>query len=74
MQLEDKQKFYKSWVEVSKKNLIDNLDSFRGIVGKRTKILFVVKANAYCHGLEESVRDTLSGGSEANFAFRLYQA
>lgn len=40
-------------VEISKKNLIHNLGEFRKRVGKRIKIMAVVKANAYGHGILE---------------------
>lgn len=40
-------------VEISKNNLIHNLGEFRKRVGKRIKIMAVVKANAYGHGILE---------------------
>jgi alanine racemase len=46
---------YKSWVEVSKSALLHNVDVFRKSVGKNIKIAAVVKANAYGHGLRETV-------------------
>lgn len=41
----------KSWIEISKSSLLSNLAEFRKIVGKK-RILCVVKANAYGHGME----------------------
>ena len=41
-----------SWVEVSGDRLRKNLRSFRGILKPETKLLTVVKSNAYGHGLE----------------------
>jgi len=47
---------YKSWIEVSKSALFDNIEVFRKAVGKNVKIAAVVKANAYGHGLTEVVK------------------
>ena len=38
------------WVELSKKSLLKNLQSFRGLLGGGTKLCPVVKSNAYGHG------------------------
>jgi alanine racemase len=46
----------KTHIEVSSKNLIHNLTVFNEISGK--KVMFVVKANAYGHGLKEVVQIT----------------
>jgi alanine racemase len=40
-------------VEISKKALVNNLQQVKKITGKRTKIMAVVKANAYGHGTGE---------------------
>ncbi len=42
-----------SYIEISKKNLIHNIKQFRDFVGKNTKIVSVIKANAYGHGQTE---------------------
>ncbi len=39
-----------SYIELSKKNLIHNIKQFRGLAEKKTKIMAVIKANAYGHG------------------------
>ena len=41
----------KTWIEINKKNLNSNLSQFRKLVGEKVKIMGVVKANAYGHGL-----------------------
>ncbi len=46
----------KSNIEISSKNLIHNLNLFKEITNK--KIMFVVKANAYGHGLKEIINIT----------------
>lgn len=43
----------KTWIELSRSSLINNLKQFKRIVGKKVKIFCVVKANAYGHGLKE---------------------
>jgi alanine racemase len=43
----------KTWIEINKENLIHNLGQFRKLVGEKVKIMGVVKANAYGHGLVE---------------------
>jgi alanine racemase len=43
----------KTWIEINKENLIHNLSQFRKLVGEKVKIMGVVKANAYGHGLVE---------------------
>ena len=42
----------KTWIEISKKNLLRNLGEFKKRSGK-TAIMAVIKANAYGHGLKE---------------------
>ncbi len=46
----------KTFVEINKENLLHNLDTFRHISGK--PLMFVVKGNAYGHGLKEIVNIT----------------
>ena len=43
----------KTWIEINKENLLHNLERFRKLVGDGVKIMGVVKANAYGHGLTE---------------------
>ncbi len=51
-------------VEISKKNLIHNLGEFRKRVGKRIKIMAVVKANAYGHGILEVAKIVSRNGAD----------
>lgn len=44
-----------SIIQISKSNLIHNFEIFKSVVNPRTKILSVVKANAYGHGLEQVI-------------------
>ena len=50
-----KSEFGKTWIEVSKSALFHNVRVFRKSIGKNVKIAAVVKANAYGHGLKETV-------------------
>jgi alanine racemase len=45
----------KSWIEISKKSIFSNIDSFRKVIGKKVKIAAVIKANAYGHDLRTIV-------------------
>ncbi len=40
----------KTWVEISASALKSNIETFRRLVGKKTQLMAVVKANAYGHG------------------------
>lgn len=50
---ERKQKIHKTWVEISRANLLHNLRATQSLLGKKTKIVAIVKADAYGHGLGE---------------------
>lgn len=40
----------RTWIEISKDNLIENIKVFRNIIPRKTKLMAVIKANAYGHG------------------------
>jgi alanine racemase len=40
----------RSWIEIDERRLRENVRFFRGLLGKGTKLMAVVKANAYGHG------------------------
>jgi len=46
----------KTWVEISKNNLIHNLKTFRSLIGPDVALMSVVKSNAYGHGLIETAK------------------
>ena len=46
---------HKTWVEISREALENNVRVVRGILAPGTELLAVVKANAYGHGLKEIV-------------------
>jgi alanine racemase len=41
----------RTWIEVDKNALESNFDAFKNLVGKKVKILSVIKSNAYGHSL-----------------------
>lgn len=45
-----------TWVEINQKTLQRNIAAFRKIIGKKTKLMPVIKANAYGHGFLEIAR------------------
>ena len=42
-----------TWLEISKSALEHNISAIRGLIGQERKLIAVVKANAYGHGLNE---------------------
>ncbi len=48
-----------SWIEISKDNLIDNLKNIKS-KSNNSKLMFVVKANAYGHDMKKAVKITES--------------
>lgn len=53
-----------TWMEVSESALRHNLSLFRGLVPSHTRVMAVVKANAYGHGLELVARTCVAEGVE----------
>lgn len=51
------------WVEVNLDAIKKNLRAFRRHIPKRSKIMAVVKANAYGHGSVEVARHALENGA-----------
>ena len=47
---------YKTWVEVDKEALTENARIVRGLLGTNTRLMAVVKSNAYGHGLIETAK------------------
>jgi len=56
------QEFLRSWVEISKSALIYNLKQFKKAVNPRVKLMAVVKANAYGHGLVKTSKIITKAG------------
>ena len=58
----DSEKKFMQWVEIDKSALVSNIGQFRRLVGEKTKLLAVVKANAYGHGLSPVSQIALEAG------------
>jgi len=54
---------YKTWVEVSRKAIQNNIIQFKKLIGNRVKLMAVVKANAYGHGLIEVGKIAIKSGA-----------
>ena len=53
-----------TWVEISKKAIQHNLDSFRSMLPKKTALAAVVKSNAYGHDIRIFSRLALEAGAD----------
>jgi len=56
-------KVTRTWAEINLDNIAHNVREIRRIVGKRTEIMAVVKADAYGHGVLETVSTLLENGT-----------
>lgn len=64
-QNESVQPYPRTWVEVDLGRLKANLEAIRGTIGQETKLAFVVKADAYGHGLVPVGRAALRSEADA---------
>ena len=55
---------YKTWVEINKKALQNNIYQVKKLIGPRVKLMAVVKANAYGHGLIEVAKIAVNSGAD----------
>ena len=60
-----------SWIEIDTESVACNLRKFKGLLSKNTKLLSVVKGEAYGHGMIEVARAALGAGSEWLGVFHL---
>ena len=63
MDLKNKAKL-RTWVEISKKSLLHNFNTFKKLAGEKVGIMSVVKANAYGHGINEVASLLEEAGSD----------
>lgn len=56
-------KFSRTWAEINLDNIAHNVKAIQKLVGKRTEIMAVVKADAYGHGVLETVRTMFDSGA-----------
>lgn len=57
-----KEKKLMQWLEIDKSALVHNLQQFKKLIGEKSKLLAVVKANAYGHGIREVSKIALKAG------------
>ena len=55
-------KFTRTWAEINLDCLAHNVEQIQKVVGKRTEIMAVVKADAYGHGVLETVNTLVDSG------------
>jgi alanine racemase len=56
---------YRTWAEVSLDNIAHNIKKIRGLIKPQTKLMAVVKADAYGHGVYEVSKVLLQNGADA---------
>lgn len=56
-------KITRTWAEINLDNIAHNVKEIRKLVGKRTEIMAVVKADAYGHGVLETVSTIVENGA-----------
>ncbi len=54
---------FRSWVEISLKQIADNFNAVRAVVGPNVEVMPVVKADAYRHGAVEVSRALMNAGA-----------
>ncbi len=63
-----------AWVEINKSALRHNIRELRHLIGDKTRLIAVVKANAYGHGIVETSRLFIEEGAEMVAVTRLEEA
>jgi len=58
------QEFLRTWVEISRSALIHNIGQFKKLIKPRVKLMAVVKANAYGHGLVKTSKIVIKAGAK----------
>lgn len=59
----------RTWIELSKNNLLHNIQEVRSLLSERSALFAVVKSNAYGHGMHEvakTIKDYVDGFCVAN--------
>ncbi len=54
----------RTWVEINKKALEKNVKQFKKLIGNKVKLMSVIKANAYGHGLIKTAKIVLKSGAD----------
>ena len=51
---------HRTWIEVNRAALLHNVKEFFGLIGPKVRLMAVVKANAYGHGIVEVAQSLLA--------------
>ena len=54
----------RTWIEIDKKTMRHNYQSIRGTLSPKTKLMAVVKSNAYGHSLVDFSREVVKLGAD----------
>ena len=54
-----------TWLEIDQSAIRHNVRLLRGMIGPRTRLMAVIKANAYGHGALTTARNVLAAGADA---------
>jgi alanine racemase len=60
----EERKGLRTWIEIDKKAIKHNYDVFRSLIPKETKLLAVVKSNAYGHSLVDFSKEIIENGAD----------
>lgn len=63
-----------SWVEINESNLAHNIRTFKSLVGRDCRLMVVVKANAYGHGMIPVSRIAVMNGADWLGVFSVNEA
>lgn len=61
---QESRKGLRTWIEIDKSAIAHNMKQFKALVDKKTKILAVVKSNAYGHGLVDFSFEVVKAGAD----------
>jgi alanine racemase len=53
---------YRTWIEVDRAAIKKNVSQFRKLIARNTKLMSVVKSNAYGHGLVDFAKEAVDSG------------
>ncbi len=65
---------YRTWVEINTAAITKNIHNYRKLLPKKTKILSVVKANAYGHGRDICAKSAITAGADYLAVFTMDDA
>ena len=70
----EKRPYYLQWIEIDLDRLFENIKALREHLTKGTKLMAVVKKNAYGHGALEVCRVAIEAGADSLAVYSLEEA